>query len=92
MKEKFEAACPLCDKPASYILTDSANYKLYECSKCGVFEISNRADELVRDMTSERRAFYASLAVSAPEKKILELSFEVLPNANSVNHRYISVR
>ncbi|CAI0698029.1 Uncharacterised protein [Serratia fonticola] len=92
MKEKFEAACPLCDTDGSYTLIDSDNYKIYECSDCGVFEISTHAEKLIREMASERRAFYASLARSAPEKQILEISFEVLPSTNRVNHRYINVR
>lgn len=92
MKERFDAACPLCNDAASYILTDGDNYKLYQCPKCGMFEISSRAEKEVKDMLSERREFYASLAMSAPENKVLEISFEVLPTVNNVNHRYISVR
>ncbi|OJT46826.1 hypothetical protein BSR04_01625 [Serratia plymuthica] len=92
MKERIDAACPLCDSAGSYILTDFTNSRLYQCPKCGMFEISTRAEKEVKDMLPERREFYGSLAMSAPENKVLEISFEVLPTVNKVNHRYISVR
>ena len=71
MKAEQNQDCPLCDTPANFIPVDSGNVKYFDCSSCGMFQISKRAETLLLSEHASRRPAYASKAKLTPEDHLL---------------------
>jgi len=45
MEEKGNQNCPLCNTPTSFIFYDYHQIKIFSCSKCKMFVISNKIEK-----------------------------------------------
>ena len=71
MKAEQSQDCPLCDTPANFMLVDSGNVKYFDCSSCGMFQISKRAEKLLLSEHASRRPAYTSQVKLTPEDHLL---------------------
>lgn len=67
MKETTKQDCPLCSTPAEYYLVDYDKCKYFRCPKCGLFQISLRAEKVLFKAPQQWRDSYALKASEAPE-------------------------
>lgn len=63
--------CPLCDTSAEYCWVDSENVKYFECKHCGMFQISSRAEEVLRAGLLSRKSIYSEQVKITPEDYLL---------------------
>jgi hypothetical protein len=71
MKETTEQDCPLCSTPAEYHLVDYDKCKYFRCPKCGLFQVSLRAEKVLLQAPQQWRDSYAKKASEAPEDHAL---------------------
>lgn len=67
----IEAQCPLCDQRANFQSADLGNRKTYTCDTCAQFQISRRAEELIKALSHEDRQWLSKMAASADENSML---------------------
>ena len=63
--------CPLCGRLAEYRYADHGNRTTYDCESRTQFQVSRRAEKLVRELATDQRLRLAKLAVSAGEDWML---------------------
>ena len=71
MGTHYEQQCPLCDNPAEFCWVDAENVKYFDCSTCGMFQISKRAEKLLQDELPSRKPIYAATVKNTPEDHLL---------------------
>jgi len=71
MREIVKQQCPLCAEPAEYYLVDYGICKYYRCPKCGLFQITIKAEERLLKAPQAWRDNYAIMAQRAGEDKAL---------------------
>lgn len=71
MKDRTKQNCPLCASPAEYYLVDYDECKYFRCPKCGLFQISVRAEKVLLQAPQEWCDGYAEQARNAPEDHAL---------------------
>lgn len=71
MKGTTKQDYPLCASSAEYYLVDYDKCKYFRCAKCGLFQISLRAEKVLLQAPQEWRDGYAKQARDAPENHAL---------------------
>jgi len=75
-------ACPLCDEAAEYYEVDYGNRKYFKCPNCTLFQISRRAEEILREGDRQWRQEYAQMASRAAEGERLVIVVGRQPPGN----------
>ncbi len=71
MTKEHMQDCPLCQRPARYILVDYDNRKYFRCEQCTEFQISRMAEKRLVDAPQEWRDDYARKAREAHGDSVL---------------------
>lgn len=70
-------ACPLCDNPAEYGEVDAGNIKYFDCSNCGMFQISRGAEKRLETEFRDRKATYSIQVKETPKDHLLLIRLPV---------------
>lgn len=66
-------ACPLCTRDAEYCYVDAGNRKYFNCSECGYFQVSRRAEELLSEKPESYKQDLSAKAKKASEGHLLTI-------------------
>jgi hypothetical protein len=80
MTERFDQACPLCQKTATYADFDFGNRKALDCQSCGQYVITRTAERMLSNPPGEREQQLSTFVKSAPDTMIAEIRTENQPN------------
>lgn len=73
MNGPFEGHCPLCNAVSTYKLVDHKNVKRYDCAKCGTFQISLAAEQMLINGVSLRSKELSGFSASLNEEQALNI-------------------
>jgi len=73
MRETCIQECPLCRSSAEYYLVDYDKCKFFKCPRCGLFQVSLRAEGALLQGPQQWRDAYSQKAKEAPEDHALAI-------------------
>lgn len=90
MKETTNQDCPLCGSAAEYILVDYGNRKFFRCPRCGLYQVSLRAEKVLGRAPQPWRDGYAQKAAQCPAGHVLVILVPSPPRNTDHAHAALS--